>query len=97
MTDRNKSYRWVFKTPLYKHTVDAAIRSGRVKTKTEYAMQLWLAYLHHSREQTGWFREEAIDVNEGIGWGNSPQGASFWQSINVWHGLLRGQSKYSFK
>lgn len=95
--NRDKSYHWVFKTPLYKHTVDAAIKSGCVKTKTEYAVQLWLAYLHHSKEQTSWFREEADNVDYGIGWGNSPQGAIFWHSINEWHGLLREQSKRTLK
>jgi hypothetical protein len=93
MTDRNKSYHWIFRTSLYQNTVDAAIKSGRVKTKTEYAVQLWLAYLKPECN----FRDNAISVMCGFSWVDTPQGASFWQSINAWHGLLREQSKRTLK
>lgn len=77
MTDRNKSYHWIFQTSLYRNTVHSAIKSGIVKTKTEYAMQLWLAYLNNPSD----FREEARSVMAGFTWNKTPQGLKYWQLL----------------
>ncbi len=80
MTDRNKSYHWIFRTSLYKHTVHAAIKSGCVKTKTEYAMQLWLTYLNNPSD----FKEEARSVMAGFTWRMTPQGHKYWEALYHW-------------
>jgi hypothetical protein len=69
----DKSYRWLFKTRLYKNSVDYAIKRGMVKTKTEYATQLWLVYLSEEA-----FSYNARTPNEAFSWMRSPQGYEFW-------------------
>lgn len=76
MTDRRKSYRWLFQTNVYKSSVDKAIRVGAVKTKTEYAMQLWFAYLNRS-----WKFEEHEGLMWAFKWSESPQGHNYWSKI----------------
>lgn len=73
----DKSYRWLFKTRLYKSTVDRAIAIGLVKTKTEYATQLWLVYLSGTC-----FVYNARTVIEAIDWSSSPQGFRYWETLH---------------
>lgn len=73
---RRESYRWLFKTHVYKSSVDAALRTGLVKTKTEYAVQLWLAYLKASTFQPD------RGIMASFNWMSAPQGSDFWAIIH---------------
>ena len=74
---RRKSYRWLFKTHVYKSSVDAALRTGLVKTRTEYAVQLWLAYLSASTFQPN------RSILGSFSWMSAPQGSNFWSTIHL--------------
>jgi hypothetical protein len=80
MKKKSASYRWLFVTYIYTSSVNKALKSGLVKSKTEYAMHLWLVY-HHNFLQYKRF-EEGNNINYGFSWTDTPQGRDFW--LRIW-------------